>query len=252
MAAEAEEARAAIALRAELGVFGAPHAEDVRDGGDGLRVVDDGGSAIESDHRRKRRADARDAALAFEGLHQRRLFADFVGAGAGLGDDIEVEAGAEDVLAEEAFGIGLGDGALHDLEQVAVLAAQVDEAHFGLNGEAGDDRALDHRVRVLLENEAVFAGAGLGLIAVDENVLGLGRLLRHKGPLKPGGEACTAAAAQIRGFHLVDDAFRAKREGFARRLVAAQFNVAADIGCALAEAVRDDRDAVGMRGERRH
>ena len=39
-------------------------------------------------------------ALAFERLHQGGLFADFVGSGAGLGHDIEVEARSEDVLAQ--------------------------------------------------------------------------------------------------------------------------------------------------------
>ena len=115
VAAEAEEARAAVAFGAEFGVVRGADAEDVRNGGDGLGVVDDGGPAVESDDRGEGRADARDAALAFQRFHQRGFFADFVRAGAGLGDDVEVDAGAEDVLAEEALGVGLGDGALHDL-----------------------------------------------------------------------------------------------------------------------------------------
>ena len=41
-------------------------------------------------------------------------FADLVGAGTGLGDDVEVDTRAEDVLAQEAFLIGLGDSALDD------------------------------------------------------------------------------------------------------------------------------------------
>ena len=74
----------------------------------------------------------------------------------------------------------------------------------------------------------------------------------HERPLEAGGEACAAAAAQVRGFHLVDDAFGAQREGLARGLVAAQLDVAVDVRRALAEAVGDDGDAVGMGGERRH
>ena len=130
VAADAEEARAAVALGAELGVGLAAHQKNVRGGGDGLGVVDDGGAAVEADDGREGRLDARHAALAFERLHQRGLFADLVGARAGLRDDVEVDARAEDVLAEEALRVGVGDGLLHDLEQVAVLAAQIDEAHL--------------------------------------------------------------------------------------------------------------------------
>ena len=95
----------------------------MRGGGDGLGVVDDGGSAVEADYGRKGRLDARDAALALERLHEGRLFADFVGARASLGDDVEVDAfAAEDILAEDAFCVAVGDGLLDDLEQVPVLA----------------------------------------------------------------------------------------------------------------------------------
>ena len=92
VAADAEEARAAVALGAELGVGLAAHEQDVRGVGDGLGVVDDGGAAVEADDGGEGRLDAGDAALAFERLHQGGLFADFVGAGAGLGDDVEVDA----------------------------------------------------------------------------------------------------------------------------------------------------------------
>ena len=104
VAGDAEEAGAAVALGAELGVGLAAHEQDVRGGGDGFSVVDDGGAAVEADDGGEGRLDARDAALAFERLHQCGLFADLVGAGAGLGDDVEVDAlFAEDVLAEEAL-----------------------------------------------------------------------------------------------------------------------------------------------------
>ncbi len=205
MAGDAEEARAAVALGAELGVGLAAHQQDVRGAGDGLGVVDDGGAAVEADDGREGRLDARNAALAFERLHQRGLFADLVGAGAGLRDDVEVEAGAEDVLAEEALGVGVGDGLLHDLEQVAILAAQIDEADLRADGEAGDHGAFDDRVRVVQEDDVILAGAGLGLVAVDQDVLGLVGLLGHEGPLHAGGEAGAAATAQAGGLHGVDD-----------------------------------------------
>ena len=73
------------------------------DAGDGLGVVDDGGAAVKADDGGEGRLDAGDPALAFKRLHEGGLFADLVGAGAGLGDDVEVDAlGAEDVFAEDS------------------------------------------------------------------------------------------------------------------------------------------------------
>ena len=224
----------------------------MRHGGDGLGVVDDRGTAVEADDGREGRLDARNAALAFERLHQRGLFANFVGACAGLRDDLEFGFGAEDVLAQEALGVGIGDGLLHDLEQVAVLAAQIDEADLGADGEAGDDGAFDDRVRIVQEDEVIFAGARLALVAVDQDVLGLGGLLGNEGPLHAGGKARAAAAAQAAGLHLVDDPVGTLGKTFLRRLVAAELDVAVDVGGSHAEAAGDDLDFIGMGDEPRH
>ena len=224
----------------------------MRDGGDGFGVVDDRGSAVEADDRGEGRLDARDAALAFERFHQRGFFAHFVGAGAGLRDDLEFGFGPEDVFAEEALRVGIGDGLLHDLEEVAVFAAQVDEADLGADGEAGDDGSFNDGVRIVQEDQVVLAGAGLAFVAVDQNVLGLGRLLGHERPLQAGGKARAAAAAQIGGLHLVDDPVGALRQAFLRGFVAAELDVLVDIGRALAEATGHDLDFIGMRDQPRH
>ena len=247
VAGDAEEAGAAVALGAELGVGLAAHEEDVRGGGDGFGVVDDGGAAVEADDGGEGRLDAGDAALAFERLHQGGLFADLVGAGAGLGDDVEVDAlFAEDVFAEEALGVGVGDGFFDDLEEVAVLAAKIDEAHLRADGEAGDHGAFDDGVRVMEEDDVILAGAGLGLIAVDEDVLGLFGLLGDEGPLHAGGEPGAAAAAEAGGFHGVDDPLGALLEAGLHGLVAVELDVLFDVGCALAEAAGEDADFVGV------
>src|SRR5580704_18723815 len=102
--------------------------------GDGLGVVDDGGSAVKANHGWKRRLDARNAALAFERLHQRRLLAYFVGSCTCLRDDIEIDARSKDVLAQKALRVSVRNRFLHDLEQIAIFTAQVDEAHLCANG----------------------------------------------------------------------------------------------------------------------
>src|ERR1700722_363576 len=102
MAADAEEARAAVARCADCCISGRAHLNDVRHGGDGLGVVDDRGAAVEPDDSGEWRLDAGNAALALERFHERGFLADFVSACAGLGDDLEFSFGAEDVFAEKA------------------------------------------------------------------------------------------------------------------------------------------------------
>src|SRR3954471_8164435 len=186
MSAKAEEAGSAVLRRAVIGEFLAAHKNDVRDGSQALDIINDSGAAPESDNSRERRTDARNATLSFERLHQRRFLADFVSAGAGVPIAIELLAGAKDVIAEKALGVGVVDRLLHDCEQVAILAADVDVSLLRADGESRDDHAFDDRVRVLLENQTVFAGAGFGFIAVHQNVFRLGGFFWNEAPLHAG------------------------------------------------------------------
>src|ERR1035438_2065703 len=63
-------------------------------------------TAVEADDRWEGRRDAGNPALAFERFHERGFLADFVGARAGLRDDLEFGFSAEDVLAEKAAIVG--------------------------------------------------------------------------------------------------------------------------------------------------
>ena len=69
---------------------------------EGLHVVDDGGLAEQARLRREGRPGPRHAALALDGVHQGGLLAADEGAGAHLDDDVQVEAAAQDVLAQQA------------------------------------------------------------------------------------------------------------------------------------------------------
>ena len=87
-------------------------ADDGRDVGEGLDVVDQRGLAPQPFLGGIRRARARRAALAFDGGDQRRLFAADEGAGAQPDIDVEAEARAADVVAQQAQALGLADGGL--------------------------------------------------------------------------------------------------------------------------------------------
>src|SRR5262249_8000186 len=84
--------------------------DDVRHAGERLDVVDDRRLAEGALDGGKGRFDARPGALAFETLDQAGLLAADVGAGATVEVYVEVEAAAEDVLAQQAMLVRLGDG----------------------------------------------------------------------------------------------------------------------------------------------
>ena len=207
-----------------------------------LDVVDDGRLAEQADLDRERRLVARLAALALDRLEERRLLAADVGAGAAPELDVEGEAGAEDVGAEEAgararasiawaiAGLGLG-----------VLAADVEVALGRAGREGGDRHRLDDRERIALEQDAVLERAGLGFVGVADEVVRLGRLGRDGGPLAAGREGRAAAAHELRGGDLGDDRFRPDLERAGQGRVAA-------VGSVVVERGRvDDADAARSR-----
>src|SRR5262249_30305118 len=61
-------------------------------------------------------------------------------------------------------------------------------------------------MRIISHDLAVLAGAGLGLVGIDHEIVrsAVG-LLGHERPLQPGREAGAAAPALARRLHLVDD-----------------------------------------------
>src|SRR5664279_3737050 len=248
-AAHAEQAGPTVSGCAQIGEPFAAAQDDVRHAGQRFGIIDHGWAAPQTDNCREGRTNARYAALAFERLHQGRLFADFVCARAGMGEDLEVNAGAEDVLADESARVSVGHGFLHDFKQVAVLAAYVDVSGLGADGERRNHYAFDDSVRIMFEDQSVLAGAGLALVTVAQHILRLGRLLGYERPLQSGGEARAATATQIRRLYLVDDGVRPQRDGLLYGLVAVQFQIAVEIGRPHAEAFGDDLDLIGMGNE---
>ena len=74
---------------------------------------------------------------------------------------------------------------------------------------AGDDHALEHLVRVLVDDLLVLERARLGFVGVADEVDRLAALAIHEGPLEPAGEAGAAAAAQAGDHDLLPELLRA-------------------------------------------
>src|SRR5437667_327135 len=79
---------------------------------------------------------------------------------------------------------------------------------------AGQQAALEEFVRVVAQDVAVLAGAGLALVGVDHEIGRPLALLRHERPFEPGRKAGAAAAAQPRFLAFVDDPVAAFEDDF--------------------------------------
>src|SRR5262249_44953491 len=203
-----------------------PAQYDVRHACEGLDVVHDGGAVEETLRGGERRLDARVATLALERLEQPGLLPADVGTGTPVDDDLEIEAGAEDVLADEAGRRGLAHGLPQSLVAEQPLAADVDVGEVALDGVRRDDDAFEELVRVVLDDDPVLERARLALVRVDRQVDRLLRLLRQEAPLHAGREAGAAAPAEVGGLHHLDQLFGlVLRERFADRLVAAMLAI---------------------------
>ena len=205
VAGHGDHARAGRRLGADAEVGGGVVAQQPRQVGQRLDVVDDRRLAVQADGgREERRLEAGHAAVALEALDQRRLLADHVRAGAPLHDDVDREVGAEDVLADVAGGVRLVERGGDALLGHRHLAADVEEALREAGGVAGDQAALDQLVRVELHQQPVLVGAGLALVAVDDEVAGPDAL-RGEAPLDAGREAGAAATEDGRRADLLVD-----------------------------------------------
>ena len=120
-------------------------------------------------------------------------------------DDIEGKT-VDVVLADQIGLVGLVHRSLKALTLADEFAADVDEAGVCPHGESGDETALDEEMRIVPHDLAILAGARFGFVGVDHEIMGppVG-LLGHERPFESGGKARTAASAQARGLHLIDD-----------------------------------------------
>ncbi len=207
LAAQGKDLGALALLGADGGVLVRAVVEDPGDIGVGLHVVEQGGPLEQALIGGEGRAGPGLAPVALDGGHEGGLLAADEGAGAQAQLDVEVEAGAEDVLAQQAVFTGLADGDLQPVDGDGVLGPDVDVALVGADGVAGDGHGLQHAVGVALQHRAVHEGAGVALVGVAGHVLdpvGGGGVVGEL-PLQAGGEAGAAPAPQAGGLDVVDD-----------------------------------------------
>ena len=146
--------------------------------------------------------------------------------------------------------LGLLDRRLQPLDGERVLAAHVDVALVGADREGGDRHALEHPVRVALEDAAVHEGAGVALVGVADDELPRALGLVDRAPLEAGGVAAAAPAPQARGRDLLDHVERRHLgDGLLERLVGALGDARLDpLGVDAAGVLEDDLPLLGEEG----
>ena len=140
--------------------------EDVRHRGERLDVVDRRGLSEQSRDRRERRLDARIAAAPLERIHQRRLFAADVGAGAAVHVNVDAVAAPHRVRAEDTGGVRLLHRRFHHAQRLGELTADVDVRDLGADRVRADRRSLDEGMRRPAHDLAILERARLGLVGV--------------------------------------------------------------------------------------
>ena len=205
LAGQREDLGAFALFGAHGGVPCAALADDDRDGGEGLDVVEDGGLFPEARERRERGTRTGLAALAFDGAHERGFFAADEGARAHHDFDVEVEAGIEDVLAEQTIFVGLVDRLAHALDRERVLGAAVDDAFVRADRAGADRHAFDDALRVAFKLGAVHECARVAFVGVAHDVFLVAGSLLAELPLEAGGEARAAPSADAGFLDLLDD-----------------------------------------------
>ena len=113
----------------------------------------------------------------------------------------------EDILSEEPHLAALGERHLSVLHGNGVLRADVDDPGRGADGVRADQHALDHKVRVTLQQRPVHERAGIALIRVAHDILRAALGLPGKFPLQAGWKTGAAAASEFGSLNLIDDLF---------------------------------------------
>ena len=163
--------------------------------------------------------------LALDGIKQGRLLTAYVGARSPAYLDVEREARAHHVDAQQSGRTGGGDGSGHALGGQRVLASQIEIADLAAGRITSNGHSLDEAEGILLHEEPILEGSGFRLVRVAHEVVRPGGSLGHRVPLPAGGEGGSTAADEFGRNDLLDDRGRPKLDRPCERAVTTAFVV---------------------------
>src|SRR3989442_14495767 len=76
---------------------------------------------------------------------------------------------------------------------------------MAVDGERGNDDALDQLMRIAFDDHAILAGSRLAFIGVAAQINRLARVLRHEAPFQPRRKTSATTAPEPAGFSRLDD-----------------------------------------------
>src|SRR5205085_3030210 len=119
-----------------------------------------------------------------------------VGAGASMAESFDVKAGAEQVASQKILLPRFLDCPLQNLRAFGKFAPDIDVSGPGIEGEAGDEHALEQLMRVLVDNVAVLERPRFRFVGVTDQVDRFLFVLLDESPFDPARKSGPAAAAQ--------------------------------------------------------
>ena len=208
--------------------FGAPQ-DDGRNIGVGFDVVHIGRVALVARFARVRGFHGRFAASAFHRMNQRRLLAADEGARAVAQLDVEREARAQDVVAQQPVFPRLFDGSPEPFDGQRVFGADVDQSVRGARAVAVDGHRFEDRVGIAFEDRTVHECARIPFVGVADHVFAVGFRIARDLPLQAGGETASAAPPQAGVDDLLQHVVGLHAEHFGQGCVAVAGDVFADV-----------------------
>ncbi len=166
--------------------------------GKGFHIVHVGGLSQVAFLRGEWWFESRFAAFAFHGMNKSRFFATNESARAIAYFDIEIEAGAQNIFAQQAIFAGLVERRFQPLNGQWILGPNVHQAFVGPNAIATNGHCFNHCVRVAFQNRPIHEGAGVALIGVADHVFLFIFLFPGDIPFQSRWEATAATSAQTR------------------------------------------------------
>ena len=107
---------------------------------------------------------------------------------------LKTKTAAQNVVTQQAGSAGFVQGLFKTLVALEDLTMDVVVADCNAHRIASDDHALNNNVRVELQDIAVFAGAGLALVRITNQVFLTRKFTRHEAPLQASWKTRAAAA----------------------------------------------------------
>ena len=170
--------------------------DDLSDVCESFYVIDDGRLTEKTLYSRERRTGTGLTAVTFDRGEKSGFFAANECACAETESDLEVEACAEDVVAENAVFFSLLDSDFETVNGDRIFCTNVDVTFVSADCVTCDSHCFENCVRVAFENGAVHECTGVTFVGITYYVLFACGLSFSEGPFFTGGEACTATAAE--------------------------------------------------------